>query len=187
MTFSVKTSTNIPEFWDENLSKNKSSTGYQISSWGMIYQESYNSTPLFLEVTKNNDLAAQLLVLLHANYSWRDANPLATKLGEKLNMKNSLDWIYGPIIHDSSSYTEIIEAILSELDSIAKENNVNNIRGTIPPLFEKSTEQIFKKFGYSSTSWATHVIDLQQDEQSIYTELDKKTRYYIRKIGRAHV
>jgi len=181
MTLNVKTSTNIPESWDENLLKNKLSTGYQLSSWGKIYQESYNSIPLFLEVTKNDDLAAQLLVLLHSDYSWKDANPLAIKLGGKLKIKNSLGWIYGPIVYDSSSYTEIIELILNELDSIAKENNVNNIRGTIPPLFEKSTERIFKKFGYSSTPWATHVINLQQDEQSIYDELDKKTRYDIRK------
>lgn len=181
MQLIVKTSTEIPKSWDENLLKNNSSTGYQLSSWGKIYQESYNSTPLFLEIKNGNDVVAQLLVLIHKEYSWRDTNFLANMFGDILKIKKSLGWIYGPIVFDSTHYQEILEIILKELDDIAEKNNVNTIRGTIPPMFELNTEPIFKKFGYNNTPWATYIINLQQDEKSIFSQLDKKTRYDIRK------
>ena len=181
MTLNVKTSTKIPEFWNDNLLKNNSSTAYQLSSWGEIYQKSYNSIPFFLEVTNNGELISQLMVLLHTDYLWKNTNFLSNAIGNKLKIKNSLGWIYGPIIHDSKYNKEIMELLLNSLDAIAKENNVNYIRGTVPPNFDKSTKSIFEKFGYSSTPWKTHIINLQQDENYIYSQLDKKTRYDIRK------
>ena len=42
MKFTIKTSTSIPKNWDENLLKNLFSTGYQQSSWGTVYEKSFN-------------------------------------------------------------------------------------------------------------------------------------------------
>jgi len=181
MTFKVTISTEIPEFWDDDLLKHNSSTAYQLSVWGKIYQKSYNSIPFFIQVTRNGELLSQLMVLLHNDYLWKNVNFLSNVIGNKLKIKNSLGWIYGPIIHDSENHKEIMELLLNSIDTIAKENNVNYIRGTIPPNFDPSTESIFKKSGYSSTPWTTHIINLKQDEKSIYSQLDKKTRYDIRK------
>ena len=74
MTLNVKTSTNIPESWDENLLKNKLSTGYQLSSWGKIYQESYNSIPLFFKI-----FSIKLFSFLKELISIRDV-PITTKI-----------------------------------------------------------------------------------------------------------
>ena len=70
MKFTIKTSTSIPKNWDENLLKNLFSTGYQQSSWGTVYEKSFNSIPLFLEIKSDDIVVAQLLVLLHKDFSW---------------------------------------------------------------------------------------------------------------------
>ena len=116
MKFILTTHTKIPENWDSNLLKNSSSTSYQISSWGRIYQKSYNSIPLFLEIKNGDDIVAQLMVLIHREYSWKNAGFLADMVGKKLKMKNTLEWIYGPIIFDSTDQDEILEVLLNELD-----------------------------------------------------------------------
>ena len=181
MKFILTTHTKIPENWDSNLLKNSSSTSYQISSWGRIYQKSYNSIPLFLEIKNGGDIVAQLMVLIHKEYSWKNASFLADIVGKKLKMKNTLEWIYGPIIFDPTNQDEILQVLLNELDIIAENNNVNVIRGTTPPRLGMSIEKNFKKFGYNNTPWATRIINLGNDEQVLYTQLDKKTRYDIRK------
>ena len=87
MKLTLTTHTQIPENWDSNLLKNNSSTGYQISSWGRIYQNSYNSIPLFLQIKNGDGIAAQLMVLIHKEYSWKNASFLADIVGNKLKMK----------------------------------------------------------------------------------------------------
>ena len=181
MKFTIKTSTSIPKNWDENLLKNLFSTGYQQSSWGTVYEKSFNSIPLFLEIKSDDIVVAQLLVLLHKDFSWDGKNFLVNTIANSLKIKNSLNWIYGPILFQSDHFEEILGIFLKELDDIAIKNDVNTIRGTIPPTFDGNIGNIFQKFNYNSTPWATHIIDLQQDEEKIYSKLDKKTRYDIRK------
>lgn len=179
--FKINTSVTIPQFWDDYLLKNISSTGYQQSSWGIIYKKSFNSTPLFLQVKYDDSIVAQLLVLLHNEYSWINKNFLIKTIANSLKIKNTLSWIYGPVIFEIKYFDEILEIFLKELDNIAIKNNVNIIRGTIPPTFNQDTQKIFQKFNYIHTPWATNIINLKQDENEIHSNLDKKTRYDIRK------
>lgn len=181
MKFLVKTSFTPPSSWNKHLIENNASTSYQISNWGEIYQKSYGSEPIFLQIIEDEKILAQLLLVYHKEYSWKDSGFFLGKLGTKLNLKNSLNWIYGPILFAHENSYKIIEAILQKIDEIAKSHNVTIIRGITSPLQKLNSQKIFLKYGYKNLPWSTHLVNLQQDEEIIYSSLGKKTRYDIRK------
>lgn len=182
MTLEVNISDNVDEnYWDENLQKSTSSTIYQIPSYSNVYKQVFDSKPVFITVKKNNEVAGQLTMLIHTKYYWKDANVFSKTLGSKLNLNAILRWEYGPIIHDSFDRGEILDALLMAVEKISEDNDVTMIRGTTYPLPSFDYNEIFTKYGYSRTNWATYITELDQNPESLYNELSKETRYDIRK------
>jgi len=182
MNFKTEISTTADEkTWDKNLLQSKESSAYQSYNWSKIYQEGYDSKPIFISVEDNSGkIVGQLLAFIHNKYYWANATFVVRTIGYKANLGSVLMWWYGPIIHDFSNRSEIISQILLAVDKVVKKNNIMMIRGSSPPL-ANSHDDVFKKNGYGLKPWATYVIDLQQDPDNLYNLLNKKTRYDIRK------
>jgi len=167
--------------WNQKLTKSNASTTYQISHWGKVY-EFYNSKPFFVTVRNSTgEIVGQLLSIVHNEMLWDGPTSLARFVGTKLNLRNSLTWLYGPIIYDEDHIDEIISKILQALDQISVKNKVVIIKGSSHPFLSKFSNQLFKQAGYQIRSWATYITDLKQGEDFLYAGLDKKTRYDIRK------
>ena len=183
MRLHVKISSEINENeWNEELSKNIGSTVYQTYNWQKLYHEAFGSKPVFITITNDSGIVVgQLACLIHEKMEVTDTNPLSKKIGNLLGLGTSLWWYHGPIIHNKHSKDEILSLILSTVDKIAKENKVINIRGISPPLTQQFSHENFKKFNYKIQPWSTYIIDLHQDHNTLFSSLNKKTRYDIRK------
>lgn len=183
MTFNVNISSTIDEKeWNDNLSKSSDSTIYQTFNWQKLYQFSFGSKPFFITVSNNEgDVVGQLACLIHKTMFWEDRNFIIKNITNYLSLGASLWWYHGPIVHDKFFYDEIIKIILTTVDEIAKDNNVDNIRGISSPLSKQFSNKNFEKFDYKIQPWSTYITDLKQDSEKIFSSLNKKTRYDIRK------
>ena len=168
--------------WNNTLLQNKISTVYQTSNWQEIYRQAYDSKPVFITVLKpNGEIVGQLGAVIHKKLFWQDANVITSFIGGKLNLRITLNWFHGPIIHDYHNQKEIISKILSCIDKISIENKVTIVRGISPPLDNKLLNEPFGSFNYTIDPWASYITDLTQEPEKLFNSLDKKTRYDIRK------
>lgn len=168
--------------WDNTLLQNKISTVYQTNNWQEIYKQVYGSKPVFITVMESNGkILGQLAGVIHKKLFWQDANVITSFIGEKLNLRTTLNWFHGPILYDYHNQKEIISEILSCIDKISIENKVTMVRGISPPLDDKLLNESFKSFNYTLTPWATYLIDLKQESQKLYNSFNKATRYDVRK------
>jgi hypothetical protein len=184
MTFNVNISSTTDEKeWNDNLSKSFDSTIYQTFNWQKLYQHSFGSKPFFITVSNDEgNVVGQLACLIHENMFWEDTNFIIKNIANYLSLGGaSLWWYHGPIIHDEIFYDEILKIILTSVDKIAKDNDVVNIRGISSPLSKQFSNKNFEKYDYKIQPWSTYITDLKQDSETIFSSLNKKTRYDIRK------
>lgn len=168
--------------WNNELLKNQASTVYQTSNWQDIYKQTYDSKPFFITISKpNGKLLSQLGGIIHKKLFWNNANLVASYIGNKLNLRTTLNWFHGPIIHDHDYQQEIITEILSCIDKISKDNKVAIATGISSPLEQSISNSSFTTFGYTIKPWTTYITNLQQDKEKLYNSLNKKTRYDYRK------
>jgi len=165
--------------WNEKLLENEYSTSFQTKEWCELYEKSFGSKPIFILVKDSNgNIVGQLAALIHKRYNWRDSN-FSKFVVTKLNLGLSLEWERGPIIHDDNLSKEIVTKIFSSMDKIAIENNVSMMRGTSPTNSNLSKFP-FDNIHFEKKSWSTYITKLDNKED-LYNNLDKKTRYDIRK------
>ena len=168
--------------WNNELLKNIASTVYQTSNWQEIYKRTYDSRPFFIRITKpNGKLLSQLSGIIHKKLFWNNTNSISSYLGNKLNLRTTLNWFYGPIIHDHDYEQEIVTEILSCIDKISKDNKVVIATGISSPLEKPIPNSSFTSFGYKIKPWTTYITNLEQDKNKLYDSLNKKTRYDFRK------
>jgi len=181
MRIETKVKVNVHE-WDAPLLNNTASSVYQSYYWAKLYQDVFDSKPLFLYAKNNSGkIIGQLLAFIHTKYYWINANPIFQKVASKLNLGSIISWHYGPVIHEESLTRQINEELIDALDKIALENDIIFIKGTSHPLSVSSDQHLLKKNEYEQKLWGTYVIDLNEGFEGLYNKLDKKTRYDIRK------
>jgi len=170
------------QLWNSKLLENNSSTTYQSLNWSLTYKIGYHSKPIFFTVRdSNNNIVGQLLSFIHSKYYWANSHPAIQNLASKLDLGSILMWWYGPIIHDEYHKVEILTKIFEEVEKFAKQNKIMMIRGSFPALSKFQNESILTKFGFSIIPWSTYIVNLQQSKDAIYSKLNKKIRYDIRK------
>lgn len=167
--------------WDDNLKKSFSASAFQTSKWAEVYKNTFNSIPVFVVAESENEIKGQLLAIIHKDYNISNDNPIFNKVIDKLNLGLSISWKYGPIIFDENNFTNICEKMILAVEEVARKNHVSIIRGTEPANSIFSLNDIFHKNGYEQKKWGTFLIDLKQEPETIFNQLNKKTRYDIRK------
>lgn len=172
--------------WNNKLLENKASTTYQTVNWLSVYSGKLGFRPIFILIRNSSDqIVGQLAAKLISDF--RNFNPLSKKISHKLGLGITLTWNYGPIIHDYTNFEKILHEILKGIEKIARQNHVTMIRGSAPPLSDNDYEKSFKSFGYKSQQWETYITNLSTDEEKLYSLLDKKTRYDIRKTEKLNL
>ncbi len=185
MTLSVEIKNTVGTEWNENLLRCSYSTSFQTSQWCELYKISFQSKPFFITIKDESGIiVGQLATLLHKNFNWRDSN-LTKFFGKKMNLGTSLEWERGPIIHDNNLMQEIVNEIFFSLKKICLMNNVSRIRGTSPTNSNISLYP-FKNNELVRTPWSTFIVDLKNNNNLI-NDLDKKTRYDIRKSEKSNL
>ena len=170
------------DLWEKTLLNDSNSTAYQLPDFFTPSKEIFNSKPVFILVyDASGKIVGQLSGAIHFSDNWLNSNRFSNSITSKLRLGYSLNWFYGPIIHDQENYAEILTNILTAIDKVAIENNVNLIRGLTPPQKITIPIEIFKKFNYSINPWITYKTDLTKNIDDIFNSLHKHTRYDIRK------
>lgn len=168
-------------WWDHQLEKYEYSTAYQTSFWAELYQKTYNSKPYYIYITKSNGkIVGQLCILIHSKYLTEHTNFFKNFLISSLGNIKFIKWEYGPIIHDVDNKEKIILKILSAIDEIAKSEHVTIIHGSSNP-YDMEHNNEFQQAGFSIQEWKTPIISLSNNLDLYFENLDKKTRYDIRK------
>jgi len=182
MNFQTEICYNIEsKTWNKTLLSNKTSTAYQHSDFFHPYHLAFDSKPLFITVSNSTGkIVGQLSGVIHLTDYWLETNVFSRLLNSTLGLGTTLNWFYGPIIHDSENSDTILSNILSAVDKIAIKNNVNLVSGSSPPQSNLSMN-IFKKNNYIIKPWITYITNTDRNADDIYNALHKKTRYDVRK------
>lgn len=92
-------------------------------------------------------------------------------------------WACGPIIHDKTRAANILESILREVYSLAREWNATQIYGTSPPLVDNMEKngETFSHRSFLIQEWGTFITDVTCGQETIWNSLDKKTRNGVRR------
>jgi hypothetical protein len=182
LEFKTTISQSVDEsWWDHQLQKYAYSTAYQTSFWAKLYEKTYDSKPYYIYITNSNDeIVGQLCILIHSKYLTEHTNYFKRFLISSLSNLKFIKWEYGPIIHDIENKNKIIEKFLSAIDQIAKQEHVTIIHGSSNP-YELTNNDEFLQSGYSLQEWKTPIINLSDNLDSYFDNLDKNTRYDIRK------
>lgn len=167
--------------WNQILSSNPTSTAYQNSDFFIPYELAYDSKPVFVAISNSSGkIVGQLSGIIHFADYWLEPNVISKFLISKLDLGSRLNWFQGPIIHDMKNSDQILSCILTAIDKIALENNVNLISGTSPSQPNFSVN-IFEKNNYVVKSWISYITNINKNVDEIYNSLHNKTRYDIRK------
>jgi hypothetical protein len=167
--------------WDNLLLKVHHSTAFQMSRNYDPYKLAFGSKPLYLLVEDSTGkILGQLLAVHHLKNLTRDPDSIIQSLTSKFNI-NSINWHYGPIIHDSEKANEITASILEALDKYCHKNKILLSHGSSTINSNIGKENQYSNYMYTNTPWDTWVTQLDPTLDVIYNSLHNKTRYDIRK------
>jgi len=186
MEYNVEFSSTIDDnWWNKELQKSDISTIPQTTNWIKAYCVTPGAKPFFICVYNNRgDLVGQLA--LHMENFLRKSNVFSNFIGSKLKLAHTLMWRFGPIIHTEFDRDKIFSKIIEIVDKIAVENNVVFINGSSSPL-EKQHLKLSVQNGYDVRQWGTYILNLNQNPIDYYNQLDKETRYDIRKAEKKNL
>ena len=185
MSLTTEITNTVGSNWNQELLDCHYSTSFQTAEWCELYKTSFESKPYFIHVKdQSGNIVGQLATLLHKNYNWRNSN-ITKSVGKRMKLGLSLEWERGPIIHDESLTLKIIKEIFLSIRKISIENNVTNIRGTSPTNSNISSFP-FNDVDLIQNPWSTYIIKLKNKDE-LFNNLDKKTRYDIRKSEKSNL
>jgi len=166
--------------WDNSLTKSKHATAFQSAYFFKPNQVANKSKPIFIKIfNQDKVLVGQLSCLI--DKKTKNSSSFSKLLSKQLGLGSILHWKHGPIIHDNNNYEEILTLVFSTLEKICKEEHVEILKGTSPPLDRNFTKSFFKENNYEVTPWKNYIINLPSSSDDFLTSLHNKIRYDIRK------
>ncbi|MBW1717147.1 MAG: peptidoglycan bridge formation glycyltransferase FemA/FemB family protein [Deltaproteobacteria bacterium] len=180
------------EEWDKYLLTNKYSGFLQSFCWGQLRRIAYGFKPVFLEVQEEGNPLAYFL--FHEGFSYSRSNKIIYRLINPLqkSLTKKVSAIDGPVIIDDSKTEEILTSILGWLEKYARTNNIRGISLT-PFRYHKyyadnlSIGKTFEDFGYSRKQWATYLVDLKQDEESLWNYVKRSARKSLKQVMKTNL
>lgn len=167
--------------WDKFLLKNKYTEFLQSFCWAQLLEIANGFKPVFLEVQDEGNPVAYLL--FHEKFLYIRSNKIRHRVISFVEkpFTKYIDTIGGPVILDHDKAEEITTKILGWLNEYSRENNIQRISLT-PLKYDENCannpviQGIFEGFGYSTRKWATYLVDLQQDEESLWKYIEHSAR-----------
>lgn len=174
------------EEWDKYILKNKYSGFLQSFCVAALLKIAYGFKPVFLEVLDDGKTIAYFM--FHEKSLYIRSEKIRQKLINRFSkfFTKYIEAIGGPVILDDTKTEVVITNILEWLDAYSRKNHVPRINLTPFRLNESyannpSIKTIFESFGYSTKTWATYLVDLDQDEESLWLSIARTGRKKIKK------
>lgn len=156
-----------PDWWDSQILKSDNSTFFQTTFWADYCQENAEEHPIYLAVKEGNEIEGMILAFIDSSK----------------RLRKRLYWHYGPIIFNQVKEEEVLNIILKELDTIAKDNGIFSIEASSPVHGRANAEkikQIFEENQYESKKWGTFLVRLNNTEEGLRNNLKKAARKKIK-------
>jgi hypothetical protein len=100
--------------------------------------------------------------------------------------------MYGPLILDATREAEILDALVGELDRFARQHRLLAWKKIVPPIHGQTVDleiwnPCFAKHGFQQDAWATFLVDLSVDEDTLWRRLKNSARKAIKKAQRQDI
>jgi lipid II:glycine glycyltransferase (peptidoglycan interpeptide bridge formation enzyme) len=180
------------EEWDKYLLGNKHADFLQSFYWAQLLIAAYDFKPVFLEIKDADTPVAYML--FHEGFSYHLGHRITYRLLGPLRRFFTKYIIAngGPIILDDNKTDEILTSILAWLREYSSQNHIRSIKLT--PFYyndayanNPSIEETFKNFGYAATKWATYLVDLNQDEESLWHYIKHSARKSLNQVMKTNL
>ena len=177
MNFTVTIENQVNEDdWDASLIKSKHATAFQSANFFKPDQIANNSKPIFIKIFNQDEkLVGQLSCII--NNKIKKSSTISKFISNQLNLGSIIHWKHGPIIHDQINHQKILTLIFATLEKICKEEHVEMIKGTSPPLDTNFSESFFQEYNYDVTPWQNYIINLPSSSDDFFASLHNKIRY----------
>jgi len=157
---------------DQLLLNNKGSTIYQTSAFAESLKRNGFSTPKYLYVLDDGEVAALLVVLVDKQSAMK-------------SFFQKMQWFHGPVVlAEGGKVDECYSLLFDGLDHLSATENIFTISDSIPPYFSTggaaAFDKRFSEHGFSLEPSATFAIDLTQEQGQIFSRMDKSCRKNIR-------
>jgi peptidoglycan biosynthesis/recognition FemAB-like protein len=182
-----------PPEWDRYLHRARTEAGLcQSAYWGRVISRVDEAKPIFLEATHDDDLAGQLLLFHKRPFNREIRKPLSKAAALRRGAAATLEWMDGPVVHRREHARSVLDALLTWVDEYAKTHSIATIRAAgCAPLSQtggtREMKAAFIDHGYRSSTWATLLVDLNLDEESLWRALNDSARKGVRRCRREGV
>jgi len=172
-----------PSVWNSWVSKAEAGTLFQTTFWSDRLCELWDCRPFFFVVRRCGfDLPALVLLGfdIHSDLIVSDSTPVSLRLTESirklLGIRRRFQWFGQPALIHQDAGDDGYRLLLTEIEELCKSTRIPAIAPSELPDSAKASIPVH----WESKQWATFVVDLQQDEESLWRNLKKTARKAIR-------
>ena len=183
-----------PFGWEKRLlSAGLEASFLQTGFWGNLLQLLDKARPIFLEVKARNEIVASLMVMHlipYDRHTGREARNIKSFLKGKYG--GWLEFTGGPTFYGPGRVDEALNLILAWISNYSRNNKLNLINmGGLSPcsqyLSNEKVAEVFKSFGYYRRPWATYLVDLTPDVDTLWMNLAHSARKGVKRSQRLEV
>lgn len=173
-----------PEDWDEMVqAAGIEANLQQLSFWGNLLAQWEEAVPHYVQFKDNGEILAQALFI--ERWSYDRVKHLKTSKSPTLTCFD------GPVILRPGLVDEIIPIFLDVAESLGSKCRASTIQTSFSQTSRWAAAQDigdhFTDRGYASQSWATYLVDLTPDEDTLFMNLAHAARKCIKRCRREGV
>ncbi|MBN2010079.1 peptidoglycan bridge formation glycyltransferase FemA/FemB family protein [candidate division KSB1 bacterium] len=182
----------IPKNWNTYITSAKNEAGfYQSELWAHVKNKQDQSQPLFIEVDDSSNIVLTLLLFQKTPSNKINIKP-ATRFNNLISgdYRGWLEWIDGPVLHTQQFDLAFaaLNCLFKWLDVYSMKHKLIRIRSDGFNHLSKwnsdtRIRSLFEKFKYSTSTWGTYLVDLTQDEDTLFGNIHQKARGKVRKAS----
>ena len=176
-----------PEDWDERLLGHPEAGFGQTTTWARILKQVDHATPIFLEAYTGDDLTATMMTLHRV--AWDRRRDRRSQGIRQFLVGDWLEWLDGPafFVNDNETRKKTTVALLQWLHQYSRLEGIGRIIGTPSVgyrLSQQEVEESYRELGYVVSKWGSFLIDLCQDEEELWANLNRAARKSVNKARR---
>ena len=185
--------TTSPAEWDRDIARAPEARLQQTWEAARIRREQEGCRPLFLHAHRGDGVVGQLFLshgFIHPDLlQW--CRPVL-RTGWVKKILGAYRWFGGPLIFDKAHYGPILREFLSAVDEQAARDRVFAIQDVAPPFYDPEmdsalVDEIYGEFGYVGRERATIVLDLGEDLDTLWKNLNREARQKVNKARKQEI
>jgi hypothetical protein len=183
--------------WWDSLVRSAQGEFHQSMAYSSFCCECFRKRPYYLIVEENGTPSGIASFFLEGYgqdfFTAKFPLPLSTlPVGLLRSVWKCCSLIHGPLIFDRDREADVLKRLLEEIEQFARAENIFWWKKVMPPLHDQSYtralwDHVFAHAGFEQSAWATFLVDLTEDEETLWKRLKHSARKTIKKVGKQGV